>query len=107
MKINSTNAYPNWPNVEAMDQLVEHALNLRWCWNHASDWIWKSLDAELWESTQNPWILLLTVSRDKIASLPANPAFRKVLQDCLAHNQTPYPCHPERNAAQGSAVFTE
>ena len=82
-----TNAYPNWPDVEGMDQLVEQALNLRWCWNHSSDWIWKSLDAELWESTQNPWTILLTVSRDKIASLLANPGFRKVLQDCLAHNQ--------------------
>jgi starch phosphorylase len=62
-----------------MDQLAEQALNLRWCWNHSSDWIWKSLDAELWENTQNPWIILLTVSRDKIASLLANPGFRKVL----------------------------
>jgi starch phosphorylase len=82
-----TNAYPNWPDVEGMDQLVEQALNLRWCWNHSSDWIWKSLDAELWENTQNPWIILLTVSRDKIASVLANPAFRRDLDDCLANNQ--------------------
>jgi starch phosphorylase len=85
--VTDTNAYPNWPDVEGMDQLVEQALNLRWCWNHSSDWIWKSLDAELWEKTENPWIILLTVSRDKIASLLANPGFRKVLQDCLATNQ--------------------
>jgi glycogen phosphorylase len=85
--VTDTNAIPNWPNVEGMDQLVELALNLRWSWNHASDWIWESLDSELWESTQNPWIILLTVSRDKIASQLANPAFRKVLHDCLAHNQ--------------------
>jgi starch phosphorylase len=85
--VTDTNSNPNWPDVEGMDQLVEQALNLRWCWNHASDWIWKSLDAELWEKTENPWIILLTVSRDKIASLLANPGFRNVLQDCLAHNQ--------------------
>jgi glycogen phosphorylase len=84
--VTNANAYPNWPDVEGMDQLVEQALNLRWCWNHSSDWIWKSLDAEVWESTQNPWIILLTVSKDKIASMLANPGFRKVLQDCLVHN---------------------
>ena len=83
----NTHAFPNWPDVEGMDQLVELALNLHWCWNHSSDWIWASLDAELWESTQNPWILLLTVSKDKIAAQLANPGFRKVLQDCLAHKQ--------------------
>jgi starch phosphorylase len=85
--VTDTNAYPNWPDVEGMDQLVEQALNLRWCWNHSSDWIWKSLDAELWEKTENPWIILLTVSRDKIASVLANPAFRRDLVDCLADNQ--------------------
>ena len=63
---------PNWPNVEGMDDLVELALNLHWCWNHASDEIWKSLDSELWESTQNPWVILLTVSREKIASSAGN-----------------------------------
>jgi starch phosphorylase len=85
--VTDANAYPNWPDVEGMDQLVEQALNLRWCWNHSSDWIWKSLDAELWESTENPWIILLTVSKDKIASVLANPAFRRDLDDCLASNQ--------------------
>jgi glycogen phosphorylase len=85
--VTDTNAYPNWPDVEGMDQLVEQALNLRWCWNHSSDWIWKSLDTELWESTENPWIILLTVSKDKIASVLANPAFRRDLDDCLANNQ--------------------
>ncbi len=82
--------FPNWPDVEGMDQLVELALNLHWCWNHSSDWIWKGLDAELWESTQNPWILLLTASKDKIAAQLANPGFRKVLQDCLSHKQNSF-----------------
>ena len=50
----------------------ELALNLHWCWNHASDEIWQSLDAELWESTQNPWVILLTVSREKISSPAGN-----------------------------------
>ena len=79
--------FPNWPDMEGMDQLVELALNLHWCWNHASDWIWKGLDADLWETTQNPWICLRTASRDKIAAQLSNPGFRKVVQDCLAEKQ--------------------
>ena len=85
--MSDTKAVTTWPNVEGMDELVELALNLHWCWNHASDEIWKSLDAELWQSTQNPWIVLLTVSREKITSLLATPDFRQRLQDCQGHNQ--------------------
>ena len=84
--MSETKAVTTWPNVEGMDELVELALNLHWCWNHASDEIWKNLDAELWQSTQNPWIILLTVSREKIASLLATPDFRQRLQDCQRHN---------------------
>ena len=75
-----------WPKVEGMDDLVALALNLHWSWNHASDEIWQRLDAELWESTQNPWVVLRTVSRDKIQSLLASPDFRQLLQKCQQHN---------------------
>ncbi len=74
------------PRVEGMDDLVELALNLHWSWNHGSDEIWKSLDAELWESTQNPWVILRTVSREKIESLLASHDFRQRLQKCQQHN---------------------
>jgi glycogen phosphorylase len=84
--MSETKAVTTWPNVEGMDELIELALNLHWCWNHASDEIWKSLDAELFESTQNPWIVLRTVSREKITSLLASPEFRQRLQGCQSHN---------------------
>jgi glycogen phosphorylase len=86
-QVTATHAVPNWPDVEGMDELIELALNLRWSWNHGSDWIWKSLDSELWESTQNPWIILRTVSRDELASRLGNPEFRKILHECLSQNQ--------------------
>jgi starch phosphorylase len=69
-----------------MDALAELALNLRWSWNHASDEIWQSLDAELWETTQNPWLILRTVSQEKIKSLLAAPEFRQRVQDLLRIN---------------------
>jgi starch phosphorylase len=80
-------AATNWPNVEGMDDLMEIALNLHSCWNHEADEMWRSLDAELWEWTQNPWIILLTLSRDKIIALLASPAFRGLVQDCLHHKR--------------------
>ena len=40
--------------IEGFDSLAELALNLRWSWNHATDEVWRQLDPELWEITQNP-----------------------------------------------------
>jgi starch phosphorylase len=75
-----------WPNVEGMDTLAELALNLHWSWNHASDEIWQSLDSELWETTQNPWLILRTVSKEKIRSLLAAPEVRQRIQELLQQN---------------------
>lgn len=76
-----------WPNVEGMDDLIEIALNLHSCWNHEADEMWRSADPDLWEWTQNPWVILLTLSRDKIIALLASPAFRALVQDCLHHKR--------------------
>jgi len=61
---------------EAFEILTELALNLRWTWNHAADELWKRLDAELWQDTQNPWVILQTVSRDTLTAALAEPEFR-------------------------------
>jgi starch phosphorylase len=63
--------------VEGFDSLAELALNLRGSWNHATDEVWRQLDPELWELTNNPWVVLQSVSRDKIERVLADPAFRK------------------------------
>jgi glycogen phosphorylase len=75
---------------DGMDELRELALNLHWSWNHASDSIWEALDAELWQSTQNPWVILRTASKEKIQSLLADAAFRRRLQDVLQKNNESY-----------------
>jgi glycogen phosphorylase len=76
-----------WPNVEGMDDLLEIALNLHSCWNHEADEMWRNLDPDLWEWTQNPWVILLTVSRDKIIALLASAAFRALVHDCMHHKR--------------------
>jgi starch phosphorylase len=73
------------PNSEiaGFDSLAELALDLRWSWNHATDSVWKALDPTLWELTQNPWVVLQTVSRNQIERVLADPAFRKNIDELL------------------------
>jgi starch phosphorylase len=63
--------------------LTELALDLRWSWNHSTDELWRRLDENLWELTQNPWVVLQTVSRQTIRDACADPAFRKQVERSL------------------------
>jgi hypothetical protein len=70
-------------DIEGFDSLAELALDLRWSWNHAPTKCGGSLIPTLWELTQNPWVVLQTVSRDKLERVLADPAFRKNVDDLL------------------------
>lgn len=58
--------------------------DMRWSWNqswnHATDVVWRQLDPELWEMTNNPWVVLQTVSRDRIEQVSADPDFCRTLR---------------------------
>ncbi|HEY7305381.1 MAG TPA: alpha-glucan family phosphorylase [Bryobacteraceae bacterium] len=73
--------------------LTELALNLRWSWNHSADELWSRLDAELWELTQNPWVMLQTVSREKLRKATSDAQFQQRLEELIEekrrHEQTP------------------
>jgi len=69
--------------IEGFDSLAELALNMRWSWNHATDEVWRRLDPELWEITHNPWVVLQTVSRDRIEIVLADPVFRKTVDSLV------------------------
>jgi starch phosphorylase len=69
--------------VEGFDSLAELALDMRSSWNHAGDEVWRRLDPELWELTQNPWVVLQTVSRDKLERELADSSFRETISDLL------------------------
>ena len=85
-------------DVEGFDTLAELALNLRSSWNHATDQVWRQLDPVLWEITHNPWVVLQTVSREKLQSVLEDAAFRKNIDDLV---QT------RRDAAQAAAWFQQ
>ena len=69
--------------VQGFDSLAELALDIRWSWNHATDRVWRTLDPILWELTQNPWVVLQTVSRDRLERVLADSVFRKSIDDLL------------------------
>jgi len=91
--------YGYLPNdIEGFDSLKELALDMRWSWNHATDKVWQQLDPTLWEMTQNPWVVLQTVSRDQLKRVLGDSAFRKNIDDLLRH---------KREAAQAPAWFQQ
>jgi glycogen phosphorylase len=63
------------------DPLVRLALDLHWAWNHSTDKLWKKLDPELWDLTHNPWVVLQTVSKQKLDSALADPEFQKMVEE--------------------------
>jgi starch phosphorylase len=83
-------------DIKGVEILVELALDLRWSWNHCTDDIWQQLDPALWARTQNPWIVLQTVSRERLRGALADPVFVKTLDDLV---------QSERRATEAPAWF--
>ena len=69
--------------VEGFDSLGELALDMRWSWNHAADEVWAQLDPDLWDLTHNPWVVLQTVSRDRLQQALDDPVFRGKIDDLV------------------------
>jgi len=61
----------------AQSSLMRLALNVRWSWSHAADTLWRELYPQLWDSTHNPWVVLQTVSRQRLAQLLGDAQFRE------------------------------
>jgi glycogen phosphorylase len=78
----SSPAYHHRPSATAIsDALTDLALDLRWSFNHSADHLWERLDEELWELTHNPWVVLQTVSRERLEAVTAQPEFQQLLAD--------------------------
>src|SRR5579872_5254944 len=77
------------------DALTDLALDLRWSFNHSADRLWQQLDPELWDLTHNPWVLLQTVSHEKLQRLTADPGFQTLLADL----------HQEKTVAEESQAW--
>jgi starch phosphorylase len=63
-----------------VDLLKELALDLQWSWSRAGDELWERLDPAIWKLTQNPWLILQTVSRERLAVALSDTSFREQLE---------------------------
>ena len=68
---------------ETFDSLTELALDLRWSWDHSADEVWRQLDADLWDTTLSPWIVLQTVSGDRFKEMMSGDVFREKIKILL------------------------
>jgi starch phosphorylase len=94
-------------HAESYEVLTELALDLRWAFNHSADKLWERLDPELWDLTHNPWVVLQTVSRERLQTVIADPAFQELLTE--VHQETQTAERPEawfQQAHPGSALKT-
>ncbi len=90
--VNQTQKVDSVPDVEGLDSLTKLALDLRWSWNHGADEVWRQLDPELWERTQNPWGVLQTVTQVQRKQALTDPIFLKKVDSLVVAR------HQEANA---------
>lgn len=72
---------------ESLGGLFTLALDLRWTWHHGSDELWRVLDEETWESTRNAWLVLNSVSGDRLEELAEDPSFQLRYREQIAAHQ--------------------
>ncbi|MDR3516832.1 MAG: alpha-glucan family phosphorylase [Azospirillaceae bacterium] len=99
-------------DVEGFESLAELALDMRSSWNHAADRLWRQLDPVLWDFTNNPWVVLRTISRETLRQALVEPAFRKHVDDLVQAKRTAaaapawfQQAHP-RSPLKGIAYFS-
>src|SRR6516162_4309874 len=69
--------------------LGELALDLRWTWSHEADALWRRVDAEGWQRTQNPWTILQDISAERLRALCSDSSFLAELER-LSHARREY-----------------
>jgi starch phosphorylase len=108
--------YTNLPSeTSSEDILARLALDLSSSWNHGAGSLWEHLNPELWELTHNPWVVLQTVSGERLTQISSQPAFQKEMNDLeqarLADSksqlwfQQTYPSSPLKTVAYFSMEY--
>ena len=85
-------------DIQGFEELVGLALDMRSSWNHATDWIWRELDELLWSQTRNPWVVVQTVSQERL---------RQVLDKADVRQRLATLVEARRLAAQAPAWFQQ
>ena len=71
-----------------LERLVSLALDLRWiCFQEADD-LWRVIDERLWDASQNPWLILETVSARRLQALARDEVFLRRLRAVVEERQS-------------------
>lgn len=70
-------------DIEGLEYLIELALDQGQSWSRANDRIWRDLDAEIWALTDNPWVVLQTVSHEVLEQRLSEATFRGHVQHLI------------------------
>ncbi|MDJ0652080.1 MAG: alpha-glucan family phosphorylase [Simkaniaceae bacterium] len=63
-----------------MNELYALALDLRRSSSADAHELWNCIDSPLWNTTRNPWMILQTLSANRIEALKKDPSFQKLLK---------------------------
>ncbi len=66
------------------DAVANMVIDLRWTWSHAGDSVWKIIDPQAWEQTENPHVVLQNLTRERLEELDKDRRFKKRLERLAA-----------------------
>ena len=82
MTINNQRQLPH-----TLQGLYELANDVRWTWNHASDQLWRTIDADSWQAHRNPYAILQTTTNSRFEMLAKDNFFLQQLKLVLDDRQ--------------------
>ncbi len=68
------------PEITTLETL---ALDLLWTWSHEGDALWSHVDAQLWQRTRNPWVVLQSAPTERLNALARDREFLDQLSNLL------------------------
>src|SRR5574338_1016398 len=72
---------------EALHAIEPLAFNLRWVWNHGGDFVWSTLNPDVWKQTRNPVLVLRNTPRSRLEKLAYDGEFLWRLEHLARHER--------------------
>lgn len=72
---------------EPLNALNDLANDIRWTWSHAGDKLWRSIDADIWHSIRNPYVILQTTPSSRFEKLAQDQTFLGLLRDMVTERE--------------------
>lgn len=100
------------PLPEPLQVLHELALDLRWSWNHYGDALWRRINPDVWNQTQNPVSVIQLTSNEALHKLAQQEDFVSQLADITAERKEHlsrhswYRQHYSQSGLRGIAYFS-